>query len=99
MADVWLTDFIECFLDNKRKHENWDMTFKRYIRRNSPEGSFYKPEYWERMTQKAKQLAYGERKRVQHYDPKGREDKTLPTRPDFQKALENLKKLRQETGI
>ena len=81
LADVFLTDFIECFQDNGRRHDNWDTTFKTYLRRNSPEGPFYNRDYWERKLQAAKSLEYGDRRRRQpDYHPKQIEHVTPPAR-------------------
>ena len=69
LPDVFLTDFIECFETNGRRHIDWHRTFKTYIRRSSPSGPFYRQDYWERQLQNAKG---NERKRIHRYDPRGR---------------------------
>lgn len=96
LADVWLTDFIEIYLDNGYKHKDWNLTYKRFLRNNSPSGMYYKPDYWERMMQRAKQLQFGERKREHRYDVREREDKTMP-KPITD--IEVFRKLRQEYGV
>ncbi len=49
LADVFLPDFEECFQLNRKKHHDWNITFKTYIRGNSPSGRFYGyGQLWER---------------------------------------------------
>ncbi len=49
LADVFLADFEECFQLNRKKHHDWNTTFKAYIRGNSPSGRFYGyGQLWER---------------------------------------------------
>jgi len=54
LPDVYLTDFIECFQQNGRKHENWDTTYKVYLRRSGPSGPFHKPWIWEQRCEQAR---------------------------------------------
>jgi hypothetical protein len=52
---VFLTDFIEVFEQNGKRHKDWDATFKVFIRRASPEGPFYGyGKLWERRCEQAK---------------------------------------------
>ena len=85
MADVMLTDFVECFEKNGRKHKDWDLTFKGYIRGNSPEGRFYDAGWWDRLCVRAKAMGGAERKRkTPDYDPRGQQ----PSKPAEKQVVE-----------
>lgn len=54
LADMFLEDFRECFEMNGRKHSNWDLTFKNYLRNSSPNGRFYNSRYWQNKCEQAR---------------------------------------------
>ena len=55
LPDVFLTDFIEVFKENERRHKNWNTTFKTFVRRASPTGPFYGyGQNWERKCEQAR---------------------------------------------
>ena len=58
LPDVMLADFQHCFDKelggNGYVHDNWETTFKRYMREASPEGTMYKPNHWETRAEQAK---------------------------------------------
>ena len=99
LADIFFTDFLECFLDNQRKHSNWNLTFKRYLRQNSPSGQFYQAEYWERMLNKAKQLEHGNRTRKEVYTVTGEPEQAAPSKPDYLSLLDKFRALRKGAGV
>lgn len=95
LADVLLLDLVNCFRENEKKHRCWNMTFKNYIRNNSPEGRFYQSDFWERCVQRAKQLDGHDRSRPRPvYDALNREPKTN-TPSAAEHGLSALRKLRE----
>lgn len=94
LADVFLTDFIECFESNQKKHKNWDITYKSFIRNNSPEGRFYSADYWERSIQRAKSLQFGDRRRREPvYDPRGQQPEPKQSKQVVAAAMNKLRGL------
>ncbi len=71
LADVFLTDFIECFTENERKHANWETTYKVYLRRASPSGPFYgNGQLWERRCVEARRYkSLGKSNTLSHTHP------------------------------
>lgn len=64
LADVFLDDFRECFELNGRKHFDWDVTFKNYLRNSAPGGRFYNHIYWQDKCTLARRKEYPEQKRA-----------------------------------
>ena len=92
LADVFLTDFVECFEQNEKRHKNWDLTYKTYIRNNSPEGRYYNAPYWERAILKAKSLQYGSRtRRTPQYDPRGAQPEKPAEKHVVEAAMSKLR--------
>lgn len=56
LPEVWVGDFRRVFEENRRRHYDWEATFKNFIRNNSPSGRFYRPYWWEEKLIESKQL-------------------------------------------
>lgn len=64
LPDVFLEDFIECFDLNGRKHYDWNLTFKNFLRNSGPSGRFYNAIYWQNKCDQARRKEQPERKRA-----------------------------------
>ncbi len=110
LPDVMLADFQHCFDKelggNGYAHDNWEMTFKRYMREASPAGTMYKPSHWDaRVEQARRHKSPGLSSRSNRNEDKNRDealhkgrnapsgkDTWVPT-PTGEKALKDIRAL------
>ena len=91
LPDVFVFSFVEHFAESEVKHRDWNRTFYRWIRQSSPSGDFYRPSFWERKINEAKQMESDKFKRTElpaYYDP---EHKKTPMPTNTRQLLESMR--------
>lgn len=89
LPDQFISEFREHFTEGdgkNKKHEDWDGTFKRWMRMNSPSGSFYSARLWEMKLEQCKPR----RQKVEEYHPDEPEVPLIP-KINGSEALKNIK--------